>query len=172
MSSSKTDLKSLISSLSAGGSTAGQIGAAWGWYSVSPNFAAMWGSSAPAAYNTRKTLKAVILMTDGEFNTPYSSGVIAKDAGSGSGNDSDHINQNATNGDSFTQSERLCAAMKAQGVIVYTVGFQVASEGNAADLMKTCATSPAYAYLPTSTSDLSEAFQAIGRDITRLRISR
>lgn len=172
LSSSKTDLKSLISSLSAGGSTAGQIGAAWGWYSVSPNFAAMWGSSAPAAYNTRKTLKAVILMTDGEFNTPYSSGVIAKDAGIGSGNDSDHINQNATNGDSFTQSERLCAAMKAQGVIVYTVGFQVASEGNAADLMKTCATSPAYAYLPTSTSDLSEAFQAIGRDITRLRISR
>ena len=172
LSSNTSTLKSLISSLSAGGSTAGQIGAAWGWYTVSPNFGSLWSGSAAAPYDVNKTLKAVILMTDGEFNTPYNTGVISKDAGTGSGNDSDHINQNATNGDSFSQALSLCAAMKKQGIIVYTVGFQVASQGDAAQLMTNCATSPSYAYLPTSSTDLSEAFKAIGRDITRLRISR
>jgi len=172
LSSNKSTLKSLINGLSAGGSTAGQIGAAWGWYTVSPNFGSMWSSSAAAPYDPSKTLKAVILMTDGEFNTPYNSGVIARDAGTGSGNDSDHINQNAANGDPFNQTLKLCAAMKREGVIVYTVGFQVAGEGDAAQLMRDCATSPSYAYLPTSSTDLGEAFKAIGRDITRLRISR
>lgn len=172
LSSSKSSLKSLISGLSIGGSTAGQIGAAWGWYTVSPNFSPMWSSSAAAAYDTTKVLKAVILMTDGEFNTPYATGVIAANAGSGSGSTADHVNANATNGNPFDQTEKLCDAMKAKGILVYTVGFQVADEGDAAQLMQDCATSPSYAYLPASGADLTEAFKAIGRDITRLRISR
>ncbi len=172
LSSNKDSLKTLIGGLSAGGSTAGHIGAAWGWYTVSPNFSPMWSSSAAAPYDNTKVLKAVILMTDGEFNTPYASGVIASDAGSGSGSDADHINMTATNGDSFSQATKLCDAMKAKGVLVYTVGFQVPDSGAAAQLMKNCATTPAYAYLPTSSTDLNAAFQAIGRDITRLRISR
>lgn len=172
LSSNRTTLKNLIGGLSAGGSTAGQIGAAWGWYTLSPNFSPMWVSSAAAPYDATKVVKAVILMTDGEFNTPYQTGVIASDAGTGSGGDGDHINQKATNGDPFNQTLKLCAAMKARHVLVYTVGFQVPSGGAAAQLMSDCATSPSYAYLPTSGTDLSAAFQAIGRDITRLRISR
>lgn len=172
LTSNKADLKSSISGLKIGGSTAGHIGAAWGWYTVAPNFNSLWPSSGAGAYDLRSTLKSVILMTDGEFNTPYAQGVISGDAGSGSGATSDHITLNATNGDSIAQSLRLCSAMKAQGITVYTVGFQVGKTGAAADLMKNCATGPDYAYLPESGADLSEAFKAIGRDITRLRIAR
>ncbi|GAA0616664.1 ubiquitin-activating E1 FCCH domain-containing protein [Brevundimonas kwangchunensis] len=171
LSSNKTTLKNLINNMAIGGSTAGQIGAAWGWYTVSPNFGAMWGQT-PAEYNTARTLKAVILMTDGEFNTPYNAGVIASDAGSGSGNLGDHINQRATNGNPFDQTENLCAAMKARGIIVYTVGFQVSDEGRAAELMQDCATSADYAFLPSNSTELKDAFAAIGRNITQLRISR
>ena len=172
LSSNRSALKSAISGLSVAGSTAGQIGMAWGWYSVSPNFNSLWSSSPAGPYAPEDTLKAVIIMTDGEFNTPYNSGVIAQNAGSGSGGTNDKINQNSTNGDPFSQGEALCDAMKAAGVIVYTVGFQISSGGNAAALLADCASSPQHAHLPSSGSDLSEAFAAIGRDITSLRISR
>ncbi len=172
LSSNPSTLKSLISGLSVSGSTAGQIGMAWGWYAVSPNFNTLWPGSPAGAYEPEDTLKAVIIMTDGEFNTPYNSGVIAQNAGAGSGGTGDKINRNATNGNPFAQGAALCDAMKAQGVIVYTVGFQISAGGNAANLLANCATSPAHAHLPTSGSDLSEAFAAIGRDISKLRISR
>lgn len=172
LSSNKSTLKTLISGLSVAGSTGGHIGIAWGWYAVSPNFNSLWSSSPAGPYAPEDTLKAVIIMTDGEFNTPYHTGVIAQNAGFGSGGAYDKINQNSTNGDPFAQGEALCDAMKAAGVIVYTVGFQISAGGNAAALLADCATSPQHAHLPSSGSDLSEAFAAIGRDITRLRISR
>ncbi|MBB5660989.1 TadE/TadG family type IV pilus assembly protein [Brevundimonas halotolerans] len=172
LSSDREGLKTAIDDFRVAGSTAGQIGTAWGWYTVSPNFNSLWPASAAAPYGDDDTLKAVIIMTDGEFNTPYCSGVIGADAGSGSGSTYDHIGCSSTNGDPFEQTLSLCAGMKAQGVIVYTVGFQVASGGGAERVIQNCASSSSHVYLPASGADLSEAFKAIGRDITRLRISK
>ena len=172
LTSTISTLKSKISSLSETGSTAGQIGLAWGWYSVSPNFNGLWASNPAGAYDPSETLKAVILMTDGDFNSPYCTGVLAADSGSGSGDGRDHINCNATNGNPFAQATQMCAAMKAQNIVVYTVGFQVTPNSNAANILASCATGPDYAFLPASGSDLSDDFAAIGRDITRLRISK
>ncbi|WP_263972995.1 pilus assembly protein TadG-related protein [Brevundimonas goettingensis] len=168
----KTTLKNLISGLTVTGSTAGQIGLAWGWYTVSPNFNSLWSSNPAGANVPRDTLKAVILMTDGDFNSPYCTGVLAGDSGSGSGSTADHINCNATNGDPFTQAAALCTAIKAQNIVVYTVGFAVTAGSDAAEILKDCATSPDYAFLPASGADLTDDFAAIGRDITRLRISK
>ena len=172
LSSNKNTLKSTIDGYNVEGSTAGQIGIGWGWYMVSPNFNYLWPSSSAANYNTAKTLKAVIIMTDGEFNTPYCSGVISRQAGSGSGSNTGKINCDADNGDPFDQGKAMCAAMKNRGVLVYTVGFQIEPGGNAADLLRTCASTPANFFLPANGGDLSEAFAAIGRDITQLRISK
>ena len=172
LSSNISTIKNLINSLSDDGSTAGHIGTAWGWYTVSPNFNALWPSNGAGVRNERDLLKAVIIMTDGDYNTPYCSGVIAQNALSGSGGSTDKIACNATNGHSFDQARSLCDAMKAQGIIVYTVGFQVSSGSSAADILAQCATSTAHAHLPASGADLTDAFKAIGRDITRLRISR
>ncbi|CAN5128795.1 ubiquitin-activating E1 FCCH domain-containing protein [soil metagenome] len=165
-------LKSKISGLTVTGSTAGQIGLAWGWYTVSPNFNSLWSGSPAGAYASQETLKSVILMTDGDFNSPYCTGVLARDAGSGSGSAADHINCNATNGDPFEQATALCDAMKFQHIVVYTVGFQVTPNSDAANILKNCATGPEYAFLPASGADLKDDFAAIGRDITRLRISK
>jgi hypothetical protein len=65
LSSDRAALKSLIRGLSVTGSTAGQIGMAWGWYAVSPNFNGLWPGSPAGAYEPEDTLKAVIIMTDG-----------------------------------------------------------------------------------------------------------
>ena len=182
LSSSRADLKSAINDLKDDGSTAGQIGLAWGWYLVSPNFTSLWtGSSAPAAYDPQKTLKVVILLTDGEFNSPFCKDVIARDAGPNSGGASSHISCNATNGNAFSQSVSLCNGMRDQGVIVYTVGFNLganpstggAGVDTAIEVLRTCATNEnTHFFNANSGSDLKDAFKAIGRDITRLRIAR
>lgn len=172
LTSDKASLKSTIGSLAVGGSTAGHIGLAWGWYLVSPNFGYLWPSiSQPAAYSASHLLKVVILMTDGAFNTAYCNGVIAKDSGSGSGSASKHINCNATNGSAFSQAQSLCSAMKAQGIIIYTVGFDVGSDVQAQSIMNSCATDAGHVYLPSSGEDLQTAFRAIGQDINSLRLA-
>jgi Flp pilus assembly protein TadG len=171
LTSSKSDLKGTIADFSAAGTTGGHIGTAWGWYTVAPNFNSLWPSSAAGAYNDPNVLKAVIIMTDGEYNVTYCSGVYSSD--SPNANNTDQIGDcDAPNGNAFGQARSLCTAMKAQGVLVYTVGFQVPSNGAAANIMRDCATSASMAYLPASGADLTDAFKAIGADIYRLRISK
>ena len=169
LSSNISGIKANIDSLSVSGSTAGQIGIAWGWYMVSPNFGSLWPSSAGAAYNTAETLKAVIIMTDGEFNAPYCNGVMARGYNA---SNSESNNCDPDNGEPYAQSRALCDAMKVQGIIVYTVGFQIGNSGNARALLQYCASTPSGFYDAGSGTELSEAFNAIGRDITKLRISR
>ncbi len=174
LTSDRDSLKSIINTLSAGGSTAGHIGTAWGWYTLAPNFNSLWSSASAANdYDEFKTIKAVVLMTDGDFNTPYYSGVISKDSLSGSySSNSVRINQNASNGSSASQAQKLCTAMKDKGVTVYTVGFSITANSAAATLLSKCASSSDKAYLANSGTALVAAFEAIGRDITKLRIAR
>lgn len=175
LSSDRTALKSAINSLSADGSTAGQIGFAWGWYMISPNFGYLWpnASQRPAAYKAKDLMKVVVLMTDGDFNTPYCDGVIASDAGSGSGSSSDHINCKATNGDSFSQTKKMCDEMKKStyGLTIYTVGFTVTSTA-AKDMLNYCATDPSMVYFPATGSDLKASFKSIAQGISNLRIAK
>lgn len=173
LSTDKADLKAKIGVLAAAGSTAGQVGTAWGWYMVSPSFGYLWpnASQRPAPYTQPNTIKAVVLMTDGALNSPYCNGVIAKDALTGSGSSKDHHDCNATNGSTLNQSLAICAAMKQAGVIVYTVGFQIAGDTNAQTLMSTCATDASHEYLPTSGGQLTEAFKAIGAELNNLRVA-
>ncbi len=173
MSSDKAMLNSRIGALVAAGSTAGQIGTAWGWYMISPNFAYLWPSSSQAKpYGTDELIKIVILMTDGAYNTPYCNGVIAQNAGSGSGSNSEKINCNATNGNPFAQAETMCQKMKDQGIIIYTVGFDLAGEQDALDMLSSCATNSSHAFFASNGAALKDAFRAIAVDISNLRLSR
>jgi Flp pilus assembly protein TadG len=169
----KTALKNYVDTLTTAGSTAGHIGIAWGWYMLSPNWASLWPSaSQPAAYNTPELAKIAVIMTDGAFNTGYCNGVIAQDSGSGSGNLSDHINCNATNGAPFAQALEMCNAMKAAGVTIFTVGFQIGSEAGAEDFMRACATTEWHFYNAEDGGALKQAFRAIAVNISRLRLSK
>lgn len=160
LTSNRKTLTDLIDGLKATGGTAGQIGLAWGWYTVSESFNSLWPTFVAAPKNPAETIKSVILMTDGEFNVAHCSGVNTGD-----------IDCSATNGNPFAQATQLCNNMKADGVIVYTVGFQI-EDANAAAILKSCASGEDRAYLPKTGDDLSKNFADIGRDITRLRISR
>ncbi|MBC7770335.1 MAG: pilus assembly protein TadG [Phycisphaerales bacterium] len=166
-------LNTRISAFQAAGSTAGHIGLAWGWYMISPNWASLFpAASRGVAYNTPETLKIVVLMTDGAFNTGYCNGVISRDSNNGAGAASERINCDATNGAPFAQAAELCDEMKDEGVIIYTVGFELNGDNAAEDFMEECATSSDHAYLTGGGAELIAAFDAIAASISQLRITR
>jgi Flp pilus assembly protein TadG len=179
LSSNKTTLHNMIGTLTAGGSTAGHIGVAWGWYMISPNWAGLFPSASQgAAYGTPNTLKVMILMTDGAFNTAYCKGVISNPSSAtdgSAGGSNEHSTCASPNGNSFAQAQALCTAMKAppNNILIYTVGFlHGGADPQAAAILANCATDAAHAYLPTTGADLQVAFQAIAADLNKLRLSQ
>lgn len=166
-----------IAGMSASGYTAGHIGLAWGWYMVSPNFGHLWPTqSRPADYGTPETLKIVVLMTDGAFNTGYCDEVVSRDSGMGGDERSDCRMTDGpgrdANDTAYAQAQALCTAMKARGVVVYTVGFQLGGDTATQNLMRNCATTTDHAYLSSNGTQLRAAFAAIAASITQLRLTR
>ena len=71
---------------------------------------------------------------------------------------------------SYSQTERLCDNMKAEGIEIYTVGFQLPNQ-DARNIMDYCATAPieAYRFLAESSSELQTTYRQIGfalKDLT------
>ena len=154
MTESKDQLRTAVDGLTTGGATAGHLGAAWAWGLVSPEWASVWGGTPPAAYGDGRTEKYVILMTDGIYNTV------------GGKSNGDH-------GSTATQSQRFaqdtCTAMKAKGIVVYTIGFQAPND--AKNELKRCASTPAKFYDASTPGNLRDAFRAIATEINSLRLS-
>jgi len=166
LSSNKTTLIAKVEGLTAAGGTAGHLGTAWAWYTLSPNWSALWPASTPAAYGTDKLQKIAILMTDGEYNTQYDSNGIS-------------VNQNATsscpqaaNGCSTVQARALCTAMKAKSIVVYTIGFQLGGNQTAIDTLNQCATDPTKFYNADDGDQLRQAFRDIALKLTSLYLSK
>jgi hypothetical protein len=173
LSNDKTMLKRRIGKLSEAGSTAGQMGTAWAWYMLSPNWSYLWPSAnRPVAYHTGKTEKIAILMTDGEYNTGHCKGIVAEDSGSGSGSNSDHINCDAENGSSNSQAQQLCTAMKTNtGITVYTVGFALGGNQTAINTLRNCASDETKFYNAKDGDELRMAFRDIALQVAKLRLS-
>lgn len=158
------------------GATAGQLGTAWAWYLVAPGFAELFDDpvttvggdfeSKPAAYDAPNTLKIVIIMTDGEYNTEYCKGVSPSYSGCSAPDGT-----TGTMAGPFGQAEDLCHNMKQQKVVVYTVGFNLGTTGDAVDLLNKCASDPDKAKLANDSAGLVAAFREIGENISDLRLS-
>ncbi len=149
-------LATTINSWNVSTSTAGHLGTAWAWYLISPEWSTIWPNAAkPAAYGEKNTHKIAILMTDGIYNTV------------GGASDGDH-------GATASQSTRIaldtCAAMKAKGVTVYTVGFEAPVDAKAT--LRNCASDPSKFYDATDGDKLRASFRAIANEINNLRLAR
>jgi Flp pilus assembly protein TadG len=163
LTSNREKLKGIIDGFTVSGSTAGQLGTAFAWYLLSPNWSNVWpAESAPAPYGTPKVKKYAILMTDGEYNTlqgtQYSDG-----------------SSQATK--ALNHAKELCTAMKKKdapsidpNIEVYTVGFKLDSSAAKA-MLKNCASSANHYYETTSGDGLKAAFRDIALKISRLRLT-
>ena len=162
LTSDRTKLKKAIDGFKTSGSTAGQLGTAFAWYLLSPNWSNVWpAESVPAPYGTPKLKKIAILMTDGEYNTLQGTQY------------SDGSSQATT---ALNQATTLCTAMKKKTVSsdpnieVYTVGFKLDSNA-AKSMLKNCASSSSHYYETTSGDGLKAAFRDIALKISRLRLT-
>jgi len=154
----RDDLTTAIAGYTPNGYTAGHIGLSWAWNALSPNFSSVWPISAePNAYDPKQTLKFILLMTDGEFNTAWTNGT-----------------------DSVDQSEELCTKAKNAGVVIFTVGFGDKFSGPGSNSTKTllsdCATPPNGEFSQTffvakNGAELTAAFGAIARQLNSLRVT-
>lgn len=153
-----------IGKFKANGYTAGAIGVQWAYYMLSPTWiSAVKGAGlgdGPAAHNARKLSKVAILMTDGEFNTSFVGGSEVNEQG----------------GKSRSTAQNLCSNMKADGIEIFTIGFDLGNNETAAKaVLKNCAskdTSAVKHYHEASTgADLDNAFKEIIRNIERLALT-
>lgn len=154
-----------IDGLKAIGGTAGHIGLAWGWYSVSPNWSSFWPSnSSPRPFDPDRVIKSVVLMTDGMFNTSYYNGGELHAWPSPSSSNS------SVPGTSGYQALELCKEMREsdKDIKIYTVGFQTPSE--AEDLLKQCSGADNF-YAASNAGELSAAFKDIAKRLTSIRVS-
>ena len=144
LTSDKTVLTDAIDRLSANGTTGGHLGTAWAWYLLSPNWSGVWPSgSVPAAYS-KDTYKVAVLMSDFDYNVYYKS----------------------ANGDMNVQAAALCTNMKAAGIVIYTIGFQVdSSNARAVDLFNNCASDASKAISAQTGSELIAAYETIAKTV-------
>jgi hypothetical protein len=64
---------------------------------------------------------------------------------------------------------RLCAAMKQQGIIIYTITFNLTDSATQA-LFRNCASQPDYWFNSPTQTDLRNAFRQIGSQLANLRL--
>jgi hypothetical protein len=167
-------LKSKIDGLTSDAATAGHLGTAWAWYTLSSNWNSLWPSSPAAADNTANLNKIAILMTDGAYNAQYdTNGILV--------NFDNNVSTNcpqAVNGCSTAQALALCSAMKQKKITVYTILFGQANNQTAVNTMKECARNPLD---PNDTSKfynagdevkLRQAFRDIALKLSSLYLSQ
>jgi Flp pilus assembly protein TadG len=143
-------LLSHVSQLKLSSGTEGEIGTAWAWYLLSPKWNSVWPSeSQPEAYGAERNKKIAVLMTDGENFTRY----FPQDTGADS------------------HALQLCEAMKAQGITVFTVGFEVDAV-RANNLLRDCASSSAHYYSAQGAGSLKAAFREIATSLIPLRLTQ
>ncbi len=150
---SKSDLIAEVNAYTANGYTSGHLGVQWAWNLISDNWGGVWGGdSKPESYDKvteKKLMKAVVLMTDGAFNTAFHGDTSAK------------------------QAMALCTAIKAKEVIVFSVGFGLGSNAEALATLKACAT-PGDDYFAAAEDedDLKAAFRKFAGTLSKLRLSK
>lgn len=150
----KAALTAGINAFQAYGATAGHIGIQFGWYLLSPNWKQVLPTSAePENKGAKDVSKYAIIMTDGEFNTAY-------------------VGDNGAYASTQTATA-LCAAMRKDGIEIFTVGFMLTT-AQAKQVLKSCASPDGKArhfYDTANGSELDAAFKAIAANIERLTLA-
>ncbi len=185
----KATIKAAVNSMTAAGSTFINTGMAWGQRMLSPKWRGLWGgqmntNKLPLDYKAPLMNKVVVLMTDG-MNSFSSSNFTTYGLLS-----ANQLGTTKTMNDGYAynvSAEKVlddktlaaCNAMKANGVIIYTIGFGQDDKNDFSSstsvngpLLKACASADSYYFLAPTNADLLKAFHAIGDSLANLRISK
>lgn len=148
LSNSKSALLAKIDALVATGTTRIDMGLRWGWRVLSESWAGLWGTAGRPLPDADASVKAVVLMTDGENVASVYDEVTAAQA------------------DANTLA--LCTSMKQRDYVIYSIAFQAPPK--AQTLLRLCASSPAHYYESPTEEDLKAAFRQIAGRLSELRL--
>lgn len=168
LSSNKTMINQHVDNLVAYGATAGALGTAWAWYVLSPEWSSVWsGESVPASYGeltatspggAPKLRKIAVLMTDGMYNTLRTS-------------------KGADPTDVSNRAKSICTNMKAKGIEIYTVGFELdqlppGDRARAKDVLQSCGTDLQHFYDAVDNDKLKLSFRDIAMKLATLFLAK
>lgn len=172
MTDDRTTVESAIDSMEARGATMINLGLVWGWRMLSPRWRDLWGgvmdtNDLPLDYNYPSMNKVVILMTDGDNmfgGGNYTAYGQLSDARLGTTSSSTAYS--ILN----TRTSQVCSSMKANNILIYTIAFGADIGTTSKNLLKNCATSPAYFFESPTAGDLDSAFTTIANQLNSLHI--
>lgn len=174
------------------GGTMANVGLAWGWRVLSPAWRGLWGDpQLPLDYDTPLIDKVVVLLTDGvnqwydmPGRPPGCDGISGCTSPRDLPSDADFTayrrlsdgrlgttDEGTATNTINSRMSRLCEAMKAKGIIIYTIVLQ---ENNPAtqDLFRSCASKPEYFFVSPTAADLGAIFREIATQLSNLRLAR
>ena len=188
-------LKATINQYTPRANTAIHLGMKWGVALLDPGFRPVIAQLAasgeagaafgdrPYAWDRDNTMKVVVLMTDGQnvdtlrmkphfYDSPeeierwhlYSVSAWANYQGNYWGN---YIDMKYTSAQADAMLLNICDAAKARGITIFSVGLEVTTYS--ASLMRNCASTPSH-YFDVEGTEISDAFSAIARQISTLRL--
>jgi Flp pilus assembly protein TadG len=146
-------LKAKVDSLVPNGGTNQTIGIAWGWQSLTQGVPL----NAPAEDSNYTYKKVLIVMSDG-LNT--------QDRWPDHGN-----GQTQYDGAIDARQKVQCDNIKAQGIVIYTMHVNTGGDPTSA-ILKYCASGSDKFSTVTSSSQIAQAFTAIGTSLSKLRVYR
>ena len=126
-------------------------------------------------YDNEEWIKAIVLLTDGENNVSGGSNGHNESAYTAFGfAQSGHLG--STNGREAEETldektAKVCASIKNNNVLLYTIGFKVDDKGTQ-KLLRNCATEPDMYYNSPSNEQLAGIFQDIAQGLGKLRIAQ
>ena len=137
-----------VDAMVAGGSTNQTIGLAWGWHALSQ------GDPLNAPALPANTARYIIILSDG-LNT--------QDRWYGNGS------TQSTSVDN--RMSAVCTNAKADGITVYAVFVDIGGTQGNSTVLQNCASDASKYYDLTSASEIDQAFNQIGQQITNLRVA-
>ncbi len=165
-----------------GGGTFGDIGLIWGWNTISPKWAGLWGSGSvsPKPYNTQGLQKYVVIVTDGENQWHAASGLVPQGDPTAYGYSQpspSYVAQGLLGTTSLSQAtnkinqrlQDLCSRIKNTGIQIFTITFRV-SDSTAKQIYQQCATKSSYAFQAEDSQQLYDIFENIANITQRIRI--
>ncbi len=170
LTNNKVTLQSYVNGMVTTGNTHVELGASWGWRTLSPAAPYTEGSQ----YGDPDWTKALVLMTDGVNTTPSNSTwhkssytaynfLIRNQLGTTSASQSE-TNQN-------TRTQTACTNIKNAGIRIYSVLLEEDATA-AKNLMRACASDPSLYFESPSSGELKAVFQTIAQDLSNLRLSQ
>jgi Flp pilus assembly protein TadG len=168
------------------GGTQGNIGMAWGWRMLSPTFTTLLPTANQAVpYGQPLWQKTLVIMTDGKneiYNltsnaTPNSpDNATISDYTAYGRVDDGRMGATKTTAAALaysnTKMSNLCTAIKAKGIMVFTILFVANPDAATKTLWQNCASDDSKYFLATDQAALAASFSTIGNVLTNLRLSK